>query len=117
MNTNIMPLGARVLVRRAAPVKVSAGGLVIPDAAQEKRPMRGVVVALGDQAYFSRRCHLHVGDTVIFSVYAGIEYTGVLFLNEEEILGVLREDHEEKEPLTPPPPVPEDVIDEEDIPF
>ena len=42
----IKPLADRVLVEPQAAEQVTAGGIIIPDTAQEK-PQRGVVVAVG----------------------------------------------------------------------
>merc|ERR1712134_88953 len=43
---SIKPLGQRVLVKRLDAEEVSAGGIVLPDSAQEK-PQEAEVVALG----------------------------------------------------------------------
>ena len=43
---SIKPLGQRVLVKRLDAEEVSAGGIVLPDTAQEK-PQEAEVVALG----------------------------------------------------------------------
>ena len=43
---NFKPLGDRLLVQREAEPTVSAGGIIIPDSAQEK-PLRGRVLAVG----------------------------------------------------------------------
>ena len=42
-----MPLGDRVVGRRESAEETTAGGIVLPDAAQDK-PQRGEVVAVGD---------------------------------------------------------------------
>ena len=44
---NIVPLGDRVVVRRESAEETTSGGIVLPDAAQDK-PQRGEVVAVGD---------------------------------------------------------------------
>ena len=42
----LQPLGARVLVKRLEAEEKSAGGIILPEAAQE-RPREGKVVAVG----------------------------------------------------------------------
>ena len=46
-NTNIEPLGIRVLVRPIEQEAKTASGLILPDSAKEK-PQIGEVVAVGD---------------------------------------------------------------------
>ncbi len=92
----IRPLGDKVLVQRLAAAEVSAGGIVLPDAAQEK-PKQGTVIALGDGRLLDdgNRTEFTVkkGDTVLFSSYAGTEVEWdneeYLILSEEDILGIL----------------------------
>ena len=48
------PLQDRVVVRRVDPEQKTAGGIFIPDTAQEK-PMEGTVVAVGPGAPLGRR--------------------------------------------------------------
>ena len=43
----LQPLGDRVVVEREASEDVTAGGIVLPDSAQDK-PARGTVVSIGD---------------------------------------------------------------------
>ena len=43
---NIKPLGDKVIVKRVDAEEKTAGGIVLPDSAQEK-PQRGTVVATG----------------------------------------------------------------------
>ncbi len=84
------PIEDRVLVRPADSATVSAGGIVLPDNAQEK-PQRGTVVAAGPGRFNKQgeRVPMPVatGDEVIYGKYAG---------NEIEIAGqeykVLRAD-------------------------
>jgi chaperonin GroES len=86
---NIVPLGDRVVVRRESAEETTAGGIVLPDAAQDK-PQRGEVVAVGDGYVKSdgEKIALTVqdGDKVIFSSYAGEE----IQIGDEELL-LLRE--------------------------
>lgn len=67
MSNQIRPLADRVLVQPLAEER-SAGGIIIPDAAQEK-PSRGKVLAVGPQVE-----GVAAGDTVIISKYGGFEF-------------------------------------------
>lgn len=90
-----MPLDDRILVRRLVAETKTAGGLFIPDSAQEK-PTTGRVVAVGrghrDAKGRTRPCDVQVGDTVLFSAWAGseIDVDGEKFtvLRETDLLGV-----------------------------
>ncbi len=94
---HIKPLGNRVLVKRSQ-AKVSKGGIILPDSAQEK-PKQGQVMAVGpgkmDEEGNVKHMNVKVGDQVLFSSYAGTEVkTGdvqaeYLIMSEEDILGVL----------------------------
>lgn len=89
----IMPLGDRVVLKRADATATTAGGIVLPDSAQDK-PQRGEVVAVGDGHINDKgeRVALTVkeGDKVIFSSYAGDEISvgddDFLLLRESDIL-------------------------------
>lgn len=93
----LKPLGNRVLVRRSK-VKTSKGGIILPDTAQEK-PKEGEVVACGpgkmNDAGQLEPMIVKIGDTVLFSSYAGTEVKGTdteeefLILSEDEILGIV----------------------------
>jgi chaperonin GroES len=94
---NIKPMGNRVLVKRSQ-AKATKGGILLPDSAQEK-PKEGEVIAVGrgkmDDDGKLTPMSVSVGDTVLFSAYAGTEVKsdeqGVeyLLMSEEDILGVL----------------------------
>ncbi|MFY8059059.1 MAG: co-chaperone GroES, partial [Planctomycetaceae bacterium] len=45
--TRIVPLGDRVVLKRAEAESKTAGGILLPDAAKNK-PQRGEVVSVGD---------------------------------------------------------------------
>ncbi len=90
------PLNDRVLVKRLEVEEKTAGGLYIPDTAKEK-PSRGEIVAAGPGKVDSngKRIELEVkvGDSVLFSKYAGTEVKieGVehLIMREEDILAII----------------------------
>lgn len=88
------PLGNRVVIQAIEQdEQVSAGGIYIPDTAKEK-PQEGNVVAIGPGRLTDdgKRIpmELAVGDTVVYSKYAGTEYkqgdAEYLVLREDDIL-------------------------------
>jgi len=88
------PLGNRVVIEPTeSDEQVSAGGIFIPDTAKEK-PQEGTVVAAGPGRLTDEGnrvpMDLKVGDTVVYSKYAGTEYKEgeieYLVLREDDIL-------------------------------
>ncbi len=94
--TRIVPLGDRVVLKRAEAESKTAGGILLPDAAKNK-PQRGEVVSVGDGHVNDKgeRVPLSVkeGDRVVFSSYAGDEIKvgeqTYLLLREGDILATL----------------------------
>jgi len=74
----------------------TAGGIIIPDAAQEK-PMEGEIVAVGsghrDETGKVVQLDVKTGDRVIFSKWSGTEITldgeELLVMKESDIIGVM----------------------------
>lgn len=91
----IKPLGNRVLVKRSK-AQTTKGGILLPDAAQEK-PKEGVVVAVGpgklDDNGKLIPLNVKMGDRVLFSQYSGTEIKineeDEIILTEDDILGIL----------------------------
>ena len=89
------PLDDRILVERAGESNMTPGGLYIPDTVSE-RPTKGVVKAVGrghqDKKGRVQPLDVKVGDTALFTSYAGteIEFGGeaYLILRETDLLGV-----------------------------
>ena len=89
----IRPLDDRIVVEPLSAEETTAGGIVLPDAAQEK-PQRGTVVAVGPGRLLdsgsSGELSVAVGDEVIYGKYGGsdIEVDGeeVKILRESDIL-------------------------------
>ena len=88
------PLGNRVVIEPSeGEEQVSAGGIYIPDTPKEK-PQEGTIVAAGPGRLTDDGnrvpMELEVGDTVVYSKYAGTEYkegdTEYLVLREDDIL-------------------------------
>ncbi len=94
---NIRPLHDRVVVRRLEEETKTAGGIVLPDSAQEK-PSQGEILAVGTGKVLDngeqRALDVKVGDKIIFGQYGGstvkIDGEELLILSESEIFGVLQ---------------------------
>ena len=93
---NIQPLHDRIVVEAAAKESKSAGGIILPDSAQEK-PLSGKVLAVGpgktlDSGTVSKP-EVKKGDTVLYGKYAGTEVTvggkDYVILRGDDILGVV----------------------------
>ena len=92
----IEPLGDKIVVKRMDAEEVTAGGILLPDSAQEK-PAQGKILAVGNGRLLAdgSRAGFQVseGVRVLFSSYAGseIEIDGnhLLIMSESEILAVL----------------------------
>lgn len=92
----IRPLSDRILVKRLAMEEKTASGIIIPDNAKEK-PMEGEIIAVGNGKKLDdgsvSKMDVKVGDTVLFSKYAGSEIRldgeEHLVMREEDILGVI----------------------------
>ena len=93
---SIRPLGDRVLVKRVEAEEKTAGGILLPDSAQEK-PKEGKVISLGEgkQLEDGSRTTFSVkkNDRVLFTSYAGtdvkIDGQEYLIMREDDILGVI----------------------------
>jgi len=92
----IKPLSDRIVVKRLEAEDVTAGGIVLPDAAKEK-PKQGEVVAVGDGVLTDDGeravMTLKKGDRIVFTSYAGTEVTldneEYLIMREEDVLGII----------------------------
>ncbi len=90
------PLHDRVLVRRVEQEEKTAGGIIIPDTAQEK-PMEGVIIAAGNghKSEDGTVVPLDVkaGDHVLFGKWSGTEVKidgeDLIIMKESDILGVI----------------------------
>ena len=90
------PLHDRILVRRVAAEAKSAGGIIIPDTAQEK-PQEGEVVSVGSgaRAEDGSRIALDVsaGDRILFGKWSGSEVRlggeDLLIMKESDVLGIV----------------------------
>jgi chaperonin GroES len=92
----LKPLHDRIIVEAAAKEEKTSGGIILPDAAQEK-PLRGTVLAVGPGKRLDSGAlapvDVNEGDTIIYGKYAGTEVTvdgkDYIILRAEDILAVL----------------------------
>jgi chaperonin GroES len=90
---NLRPLEDRVVVEPLEAEEITAGGIVLPDAAQEK-PQRGKVVAVGPGKLLDSgnrgELSIGIGDEVVFARYGGsdVEVNGneLKIMRETDIL-------------------------------
>jgi chaperonin GroES len=92
------PLHDRVVVRRIEAEEKSAGGIIIPDTAKEKRS-QGEVIAVGpggrDESGKLIPIDLKEGDRVLFGKWSGTEVKidgeELLIMKESDIMGIIDE--------------------------
>lgn len=90
------PLHDRVLVKRLDSDTKSAGGIIIPDTAQEK-PMEGKVVSVGSGARGEDgkvvKLDVKKGDRILFGKWSGTEVKvdgdDLLIMKESDIMGII----------------------------
>lgn len=91
----LKPLHDRIVVEAEPREEKTAGGIILPDTAQEK-PMIGVVAAVGTGKVLENGTviplEVKVGDKVLYGKYAGTEVKvdgeKFLIMQERELLGV-----------------------------
>jgi chaperonin GroES len=90
------PLHDRVVIRRLDAEEKSAGGIIIPDTAQEK-PMEGEVVAVGpgtrNEQGLLVPLDVKEGDRILFGKWSGTEVKldaeELLIMKESDIMGII----------------------------
>ena len=90
------PLHDRVVVKRIEEAGKTAGGIIIPDTAQEK-PQEGEVVAVGPGARDEKGVRVapdvKAGDRILFGKWSGTEVKvdgqDLLIMKESDIMGVI----------------------------
>lgn len=93
---NFRPLGDRVVVRRVKEDTKTAGGIIIPDTAQEK-PQQGDVISVGPGALDENgkrvAPEVKAGDRVLFGKWSGTEVKidgeDLLIMKESDIMGII----------------------------
>lgn len=92
----LVPLGEKVVVKPLEAEEVTAGGIVLPDTAQEK-PLQGRVLSVGDGRLLAdgSRAENQVseGDRVLYGRFAGTNVTvdgeELLIMDEAEIMAIV----------------------------
>ena len=90
------PLHDRVLVRRIEADQKTAGGIIIPDSAQEK-PSEGEIVAFGSGSKAEdgsvTPLDVRASDRVLFGKWSGTEVKidgeDLLIMKESDIMGII----------------------------
>lgn len=90
------PLHDRVVVRRVDSEEKTAGGIILPDTAQEK-PSEGEIIAVGsgarDESGKVVPLDVQKGDRVLFGKWSGtevkIEGEDLLIMKESDIMGII----------------------------
>ena len=90
------PLHDRVVVERLDSDEKTAGGIIIPDSAQEK-PMQGNILAVGsgarDDSGKIQPLDVKEGDTILFGKWSGTEVKidgkDLLIMKESDIMGII----------------------------
>lgn len=94
----LQPLHDRIIVEPAQADERTAGGIILPDSAQEK-PQRGKVLAIGPGKTLDSGerapVDVAVGETVLYGKYSGTEVTtgGIdyVILRADDVLAVVTE--------------------------
>ena len=90
------PLGDRVVVRRIKEDQKTAGGIIIPDTAQEK-PQEGEVIAVGKGKSNDEGkvfpLDVKAGDRVLFGKWSGTEVKidgeELMIMKESDVMGIV----------------------------
>ena len=91
------PLHDRVVVERLDSDEKTAGGIIIPDSAQEK-PMQGKILAVGsgarDDSGKIQPLDVKEGDTILFGKWSGTEVKidgkEYSIMKESDIMGITK---------------------------
>jgi chaperonin GroES len=90
------PLHDRIVVEPLEREEKTAGGIIVPDTAQEK-PMQGKVLVTGPGARGEDGALLPLevkkGDTILYGKYSGTEVNidgkDILIMRESDVMGIL----------------------------
>ena len=92
----LVPLGDRVVLKQVEAEETTASGIVLPGQAQEK-PQQAEVIAVGPGGVVNGKevkMEVEVGNTVIYSKYAGTEVemedTKYIIVKQSDILAVVK---------------------------
>ncbi len=85
---NLKPLGNRLVIKQAVAEETTKSGIVLTGQTKEK-PQQAEVLAVGPEV----KGELKVGDTVVYSKYAGspvkVDEVEYIIVSEEDVLAVL----------------------------
>ncbi len=92
----LRPLHDRVLVKRLESEAKTAGGIILPDTAQEK-PSEGEVLAVGNGSKADdgtvTALDVKIGDKILFGKWSGTEVKlngeDLLIMQEKDIMGII----------------------------
>ncbi len=92
----LRPLHDRILVRRLDSEEKTAGGIIVPDTAQEK-PSEGEVIAVGSGAKSEDGkvipLDVKAGDKILFGKWGGTEIKidgeELLIMKESDVMGII----------------------------
>ena len=92
----LKPLGDRIIVKAVPAEEMTAGGIVLPDSAQEK-PQEGEVIAVGPGKLLDSGklmpMDVKVGDKIIYAKYGGteikIDAEEYIILRQDDVLAIL----------------------------
>ena len=94
--TKLRPLSDKIVVKRLDAEAKTKGGIVLPDAAQEK-PKEGKVISIGQGKMLKdgtrAKFQVKKNDRIIFSSYAGTEVKidgdELIIMSEDDVLAVV----------------------------
>ena len=86
----LVPLGSRLVIKQAVAEETTKSGIVLTGQTKEK-PQQAEVIAVGPEV----KGELKVGDTVVYSKYAGnavkVDEVEFIIINEEDIFGLFQD--------------------------
>ncbi len=93
----VVPIGDNVVIQPLPAEETTAGGIVLPEAAQEK-PHQGRVLSVGDGVLLANggraAHHVNEGDRVLYRSYSGtgvsVDGEKLLIMGEQEILAIFK---------------------------
>lgn len=96
--SGIQPVEYKVLIKPEVVEERTAGGLYLPDQSKDKEKMaqvKGVLVAIGGNAFEDWSGSPKIGDTVYFAKYAGYVVKGedgeeYRLANDKDIAAIIR---------------------------
>lgn len=93
----LRPLGNHIVVKPIKEERITKAGIVLPDTAEEEKPEKGEVIAVGKGKILDEGKHrpleIKVGDKIIFKKYSPdeikIDDQEYLILEEDDVLAII----------------------------